>query len=236
MLETIMINGVGYEVELLNENQVKDDILNHYTMSLSEKEILRDIDNYEKIEFENKHYFINKSKLPLVWNTKISNTSNINYGANIVLSFISPINGIINKTYHFINNIKNFIKVKTKKDVFVGEDNKYDTLIFMLSSVIYFSFFKEIMNFIPLNFDFIGGPASSFVFYFTCVIINVFVVNYNRSIYKYNNIKNYNLPDYTFNVKYINASKDSTEKLKNMKVKKSLQVDFLFSDGKEKTQ
>lgn len=238
MLTKIFINDEGYEVNLLTDNevikQIKEDFIgNDGIKELSDSTTLNTviahyIDYYEKVEYNNKEYFILKSRIPVEFKQKTHAKkfiTNDEMGFRVVGSILLPITFITTNIFSAIKNIKNKIKANfgsTKINA------KYDSTEVVIGS----------MMILVLNILFYILFAKSSLPFWSIFIVQA--VNFifgilNPISYQYNQIANYKLSAYTFDSKYEVISDDPLQKLKSMKpTQDKKKIDFDFSKEEEK--
>lgn len=238
MLTKIFINDEGYEVNLLTDNevikQIKEDFIgNDGLKELSDSQklntvIAQHIDYYEKVEYNNKEYFILKSCIPVEFKQKTHTKkfiTNDEMGFRVVGSIFLPIIFITSNIFSALKNIRNKIKTKfgsTKINANYGSSEAViGGMIILLLNILFYILFSK----------------SSLPFWSIFIVqgVNFILGVLNPISYQYNQIQNYKLSAYTFDTKYEVISNDPLQKLKAMKpTQDRKKIDFDFSKEEEK--
>lgn len=245
MLTKIIIQNKAYEVDLLQAHEVIEDIQKKFIGSDTlidlkkegteplNKVINQYIDNYEKVEYKNKDYFILKSRIPVEFKEKSYTKKYIGGGsmtARVLGSLALPIMFFISNTFDMVCNFKNMVKTAFGSTKINAKFTDTET-IFLSISVLVLNIFFWIYMINAMERNHI--PVYSI---FVIQAINMLLGVLKPFKYHYNQIENYKLASYTFDSKYDNVSSSPLERLNAMKKntsKKEIDFDFVEEDQKE---
>lgn len=240
MLAKIFIYEKAYEVNLLSAQEVIDEIRSELSsdsikeltkQNELENVISQSIDEYEKIQYKDKEYFIHKSDLPLEFKNKTYSKKYVSSDEMVGRFFGSiflPVAFLFSNILGFSRNIINMLsastgstKIHTK---YTGSEAFFYALfILAMNAVFYVGFFTLVNKEIISWWSIIGVQ-----------ILNMYLGMNKPFNFQYNKIENYKLAPYTFDTKYDEVAVNAIDKLKAMKVSvDKKKIDFDFSDGKE---
>lgn len=240
MLAKIFIHEKAYEVNLLSAQEVIDEIRSGLSsdsikeltkQNELENVISQSIDEYEKIQYKDKEYFIHKSDLPLEFKNK---TYSKKYASNDEMfgrffgSLVLPVTFLFSNILGFTRNLINMLsastgstKIHTK---YTGSEAFFYALFILAMNVLFYvGFFKLVNKEMISAWSIIGVQ-----------IVNMYLGMTRPFNFQYNKIENYKLAPYTFDNKYDEVAVNAIDKLKAMRVSvDKKKIDFDFSDGKE---
>lgn len=238
MLTKIVINNQAYEVDLLQDNEVIEQIKNDFIgleniseltkQGNLEKVMSQYIDNYEKVMYDNKEYFIFKSRIPIEFKQK-SYTKKVipsdEMTGRVFGSFALPIMFIVTNMFDAACNFKNMINSKfgvTKINAsFKNSEIAILSVLVVILNILFWGFYFDAVNNRHL-------PIWSI---FVIQAINLALGVLKPINYHYNCIENYKLAPYTFDTKYSNLSESPIERLRAMKITPDKKmIDFDFSE------
>lgn len=240
-----MIHNRAYEVDLLEANEVIEDIKSKFIGSETSRELNKSnnldkvvsqyIDNYEKVEHNNKEYFVLKSRIPVEFKQKSYTKKYIagdEMAGRVFGSLGLPIMFIATNLFDAVCNFKNMISSSFGSTKINAKFRDSETTILCILVVV-------------LNILFWGWFINSVQnehlpvwLLFVTQVINLALGVLKPFSYQYNRIENYKLAPYTFDTKYESLSADPMEKLRSMKsTPDKKKIDFDFTDEvKDKTK
>lgn len=241
MFAKIFIDEKAYEVNLLSAEDVIQEIKSELADSVKEltKEnnlenvICQFIDDYEKVEYKDKEYFIHKSDLPLIFKNKTYGKkymSSDEIAGRLFSAIALPVTYITANIFGLCRNIINMISAKsigrTKiHQKYTGRDIFFTVVcMIVINALFYTSFAVAVRNDNISAWSIIGLQ-----------FVNLYLAMTKPFNFQYNKIENYKLAPYTFDSKYEDIHENAIDKLKAMKVSvDKKKIDFDFSDGNEK--
>lgn len=246
MLTKIIIENKAYEVDLLVAHEVieyikknfidSDDLIELKDTEELNKVINQYVDNFEKIEYKDKDYFILKSRIPVVFKEKSYTKKHIGSSsmtARVISAFLLPVMFISTNIFDMVCNIKNRFNSIFGATKINAKFTSTETAFVCISVVIMnISFWVFIIGAIKNN---LVPVYSIFLTQFINLILGVF----KPFKYHYNQIENYKLAPYTVDNKYDNISSSPLERLNSMKkntTKKQIDFDFTEENQQEKAK
>lgn len=244
MLTKIIIKDKAYEVDLLQGHEVVADIKTRFMGSdtVSELKTQEDlnkvinqyVDNYEKVEYKEKDYFILKSRIPVEFKQKSYTKKYINSDSMTARFFGAlglPVMFIATNVFDIICNFKNmfnsaFGSTKINASFTYSEITFLSMGVILLNIGFWFFMIESIQqNTIPLYSIFIVQA------------INMVLGFFKPFKYHYNQIENYQLAPYSFDSKYDHISSSPLERLHSMKKDKSkTKIDFDFAEDNQQVK
>lgn len=241
MLAKIFIHNKAYEVNLLEAEEVIKEIKNELSSDcikelIKENElenvISQSIDNYEKVEYKDREYFIHKSDIPLEFKHKTYGKKYISSDDMLGRFFGSialPVTFIVANILSFIKNTINMLSLSTGSTKI---HTKYTG-----SEVFFYGLFIVAMNVLFYLF-FVAAVQKEMISAWSIIgvqFVNMYLGMNKPFNFQYNKLENYKLAPYTFDSKYDEIPINAIDKLKAMKVSvDKKKIDFDFSDGEDK--
>lgn len=243
MLTKIFIHNQGYEVNLLNAEEVVQDIKENFIGADASKElnkhnkldnvILQYLDNYEKVEYQNNSYFVLKSRIPLEFKQKSFTKKFISSDemtGRFFGSLALPVMFIATNVYDTVRNVANMLSSSVGTTKINGKLRDSESAILCLGVVVINILFW-------VWYGFTVNKTTPFWTIFIVQFINMLLGVLKPISYHYNQMENYKLASYTFDNKYEVMSGNPIERLNAMKStpdKKKIEFDFTEEENKSK--